>query len=370
MKKVAILTERLKDGFGVDLVVREQARLLKKNFSVTVFAVEVDQKVADSEAFNIEQISIPLSFNPIKQDLLSIRRYKSYKKKLSEFDTFIIQTPTFNSWIPLLSRIGRVVVYYHGNSPSTGYGGLKKYRQTIFNVLEQCFYFFFADKIITISNYLYNELPPIHRRKTVVIHHGADHMSRALDQLTQTQRVQIQKQYCLKKWSDIVTYIGRLDFKNNPYKNTQDLFTIKDKLDSVEKGNYQLFAIGFPENNIEEAFHSQQISVLPKATIEELVTVLQESAVYVSPSKWEGFNLPLLEAQSLGIPVVAYDRCAHPEVVGKKSGYLVQNSQELAKKVLLLLEDKQLRKKLSKEATLFASRFTWERNVKELSNHL
>ena len=36
--------------------------------------------------------------------------------------------------------------------------------------------------------------------------------------------------------------------------------------------------------------------------------------IFLNTSKWEGFNLPLLEAQFQGVPVLAYNHGPHPEV--------------------------------------------------------
>ena len=44
--------------------------------------------------------------------------------------------------------------------------------------------------------------------------------------------------------------------------------------------------------------------------------------LYVTASLWEGFNLPVAEAQACGKKVVAFNVCSHPEVV--KDGILVK----------------------------------------------
>ena len=57
---------------------------------------------------------------------------------------------------------------------------------------------------------------------------------------------------------------------------------------------------------------------------EELPLYYAACDVYATGTMWEGFNLPLVEAQACGKPVVAFDIGAHPEVVeGDKTGLLV-----------------------------------------------
>lgn len=45
----------------------------------------------------------------------------------------------------------------------------------------------------------------------------------------------------------------------------------------------------------------------------ERAAYLRELDVFISPSRWEGMNLPLVEAQALGTPGLAFDTGAHPE---------------------------------------------------------
>ena len=66
--KIAMFTERLKLGFGVDLVVHEQAKRLSKNHEVVVFAIETDPTFISDASYAIYPLHIPLSFNPIQQE--------------------------------------------------------------------------------------------------------------------------------------------------------------------------------------------------------------------------------------------------------------------------------------------------------------
>jgi glycosyltransferase involved in cell wall biosynthesis len=85
----------------------------------------------------------------------------------------------------------------------------------------------------------------------------------------------------------------------------------------------------------------------------------QKCMFYVTGSQWEGLNLTLLEAQASGKPVIAFDLCAHPEVVGPKSGFLVKDTKEMAAKMKKLIEDKKLRQEMGKEGKKFAKKFDW-----------
>ena len=60
--------------------------------------------------------------------------------------------------------------------------------------------------------------------------------------------------------------------------------------------------------------------------------------LYVTASLWEGFNLPVAEAQACGKRAVAFDVCSHPEVV--KNGILVKenDNEAFADAVISLLK--------------------------------
>lgn len=62
-----------------------------------------------------------------------------------------------------------------------------------------------------------------------------------------------------------------------------------------------------------EGLREQGILVHLNATDEERTAYLRNLDVFVSPSLWEGMNLPLVEAQALATPALAFDTGAHPE---------------------------------------------------------
>lgn len=372
--KIAFLTERLKLGFGVDLVVDQQARLLSEMYGnyVTVFAIDIDNTILDQN-YSVYKAQIPLFFNPIKQDWAAFNRYSQYRTLLMTFDVVVIHTPTFHSWIPLLKADNiKVVVYYYGNSPSFGYSGFRKYRQQILNSSENNLYFPYADKIFTISEYLKNELPKRRvRTKTTVSYLGKEHALEHLQTANSLMKQNIRSYFFLKPDTKIIMYIGRLDPVNNPYKNSLLLIRLQKKL--VEHGvtNFKIVAFGLAENESESLFLKNEVLVVQGAVNSEVMSALSSSAVYISPSLWEGFNLPLLEAQALGVPVVAFDLAAHPEVVDKnKSGFLVENENEFFEKTELLLTDESLNLKMRKKALIHSKKFSWVKNVSDLAEYL
>ena len=88
----------------------------------------------------------------------------------------------------------------------------------------------------------------------------------------------------------------------------------------------------------------------------------QNSAFYVMSSRYEGWGLVLVEAMSCGLPCVSFDCPYGPSDIIRdgEDGFLVENGniQQLAEKMELLINNKELRERLGVRARLNAARFT------------
>ncbi len=97
---------------------------------------------------------------------------------------------------------------------------------------------------------------------------------------------------------------------------------------------------------------------------EDMDAWYQKAAVFVLTSKMEGLPMVLLEAKSMGVPIVSFDIMTGPSDIVSDSvnGFLVPQDDVdgLAEKLLLLMEDPTLRKKYSDHAQIGMERFAWE----------
>jgi glycosyltransferase involved in cell wall biosynthesis len=116
-----------------------------------------------------------------------------------------------------------------------------------------------------------------------------------------------------------------------------------------------------------------RITCTGKIPTEEVVRKYQESEIAVSSSIYEGFGFPAAEAMACGLPVVATDGGALPEVVGPSgdAGFIVpkRNARALAHAIQRLLDDKSLRRQMGVGGRKrIESRFSWAVASREMTS--
>ena len=95
--------------------------------------------------------------------------------------------------------------------------------------------------------------------------------------------------------------------------------------------------------------------------VENVVKAYQESSIFVLSSRFEGFGMVLIEAMACGLPVVSFDCPAGPDeiITDGVDGLLVPSGDvhTLAEKLMLLMSDENLRRRLGQQARQTAQRY-------------
>ena len=125
---------------------------------------------------------------------------------------------------------------------------------------------------------------------------------------------------------------------------------------SAEMLRQQAYRLGVKENTI---FTGQ----VPH---EAVAGVYRNADVFVLPSAFESFGLPVLEAMASGTPVITSNDTAIPEVVGD-AGVTVDPAdvEGLADSIYRLITDRPLRDSLIQKGYERARTFTWERAARD-----
>ena len=99
---------------------------------------------------------------------------------------------------------------------------------------------------------------------------------------------------------------------------------------------------------------------------QELADLYSHAEVFVLPSLYEGFGLPILEAFSYNVPVVTSDNSSLKEVAGD-AGLLIDpnNPEEIAAAIKKVIENNDLRNSLIKKGKERLKNFSWEKSARE-----
>lgn len=97
-----------------------------------------------------------------------------------------------------------------------------------------------------------------------------------------------------------------------------------------------------------------------------LVELYNSASVYIQPSLYEGFGLPVLEAFACGVPVVAGKTQALVEI-GEGAAFLADpaDPKDFAEKIKSVLNDKKLAGEMVKKGYGRVKDFTWEKTARE-----
>ncbi|UNC93605.1 glycosyltransferase family 4 protein [Candidatus Contubernalis alkaliaceticus] len=99
---------------------------------------------------------------------------------------------------------------------------------------------------------------------------------------------------------------------------------------------------------------------------EELPILYRGASLFVYPSLYEGFGLPVLEAMASGVPVITSNVSSLPEVAGEAALYVEPGDvQGLCTQMERVLSDKLLQQKLKKLGKAQAQGFSWQKTAEK-----
>ncbi len=151
-----------------------------------------------------------------------------------------------------------------------------------------------------------------------------------------------------------------------PRKNLETLVNGYNQIPN--KDNNQLVIVGPQGWGTVNIVSTSNIIQTGFVTSEELVTLYRNALVFVYPSYYEGFGLPIIEAMTFGIPTICAPVSSMPEAGGNAAEYFDQSSsKDLAKKIMQLINlSPGDRKSISSKSIKNAKRFSWTTSAKKM----
>jgi len=160
-------------------------------------------------------------------------------------------------------------------------------------------------------------------------------------------------------------YVSRID---HPSKNHIRLIRTFERLKATLELPHQLVLIGSDWYQAEEVHRVAERSLYSKDIVftgfvaeEELPYLYSGANVFIYPSLYEGFGIPLLEAMASGVPVACSNVSSLPEVAGDAALLFDPYDEEsIAEAIKLLLYDPELHNRHIQKGLLRSKEFDWK----------
>lgn len=153
-------------------------------------------------------------------------------------------------------------------------------------------------------------------------------------------------------------------------KGVEDTIFVLEKLKDFY--NLQLWIVGKGNKNyikdlkklIKQSNLEDRVVLYGYVSEQKKFELLSRAWILIHPSKTEGWGINVIEANSVGIPAVGYNVAGLKDSIqNNKTGLLtdINSCDDLAKKTALLLNDKEMYKRLSKKAIAWSRHFDWQK---------
>lgn len=228
-----------------------------------------------------------------------------------------------------------------------------------------------AKKIIAVSKNTKKDLMELYKvseGKIEVIYEGVNNevKSQNLKVKSASQNSKVEGKYLL--------FIGRLEKR----KNIEGIISAFEILKEKYKISHKLVLagrFGYGEEDIKDKIndskYKNEIIVPGFIRDEDKGELIKNAEVFLFPTFYEGFGLPILEAQSLGVPVVTSNISSLSEVGGESVFYAdPQEPEIIADAVFELISDQNLKDAIIRKGHENVKRFSWEKCTDQITELL
>ena len=230
-----------------------------------------------------------------------------------------------------------------------------------------------SDKIITVSESSKNDIIKflnVDESKIEIVYNGVDY-NKFNKSYTEEIKLRVRKKYNLPQ--DYILYMGTLE----PRKNIDSIieaFALLKKQEGFD--NIKLVIAGKKGWLFESIFDLvNKLNLKDQVVFTDYVDEIDKTIIYnmaelfVFPSLYEGFGIPVLEAMASSVPVITSNSSSLPEVAGD-SAVLVEakDIKGISESMNRILSDSNLRKDMIEKGHVQAKKFTWEASAEKLYN--
>ncbi|CAM1341069.1 glycosyltransferase family 4 protein [Tenacibaculum amylolyticum] len=223
-----------------------------------------------------------------------------------------------------------------------------------------------ADKVIAISEQTKRdiiEFLEIEPSKIEVVYQGC-HNEFKIEKTSEEIQAVLQK-YNVPK--EFVLYVGTIEKRKNALSLIKAMKNVDVPLVLVgrkTKGYQQEIDAYISEHKLQS-----KVIFLEKLTLFELSVLYQQAKLFVYPSIFEGFGIPIIEALFSKTPVITSTGSCFSEAGGKHSIYVEPyNVDELNQQIKKVLSSTELQEEMKRKGIEYAQQFTDENVAKNVFN--
>jgi glycosyltransferase involved in cell wall biosynthesis len=224
-----------------------------------------------------------------------------------------------------------------------------------------------ADKIIAVSECTKRDIISFFRipeEKITVVYQGCHPVYGA--EVSEERKTAVTKKYSLP--SRFLLNVGSIESRKNLLLAVKALKNVPDDIHLVAVGKSTLYQHEI-ETYAGKSGLSPRLHLLNDVAFEDLPIIYRLASVFVYPSFFEGFGIPVIEALSSGVPVIAATGSCLEEAGGPGSIYVNPNNDtELSERIVKILNNNELSKKMVKTGIEYVKRFSEETIASEIMN--
>ena len=230
-----------------------------------------------------------------------------------------------------------------------------------------------ANLIIAVSEFTKNEIIKYYKvdpAKIEVVYNAVDDDFLKNKELNDSPfATSVIEKYSLPE--KFIMYLGTLQPRKNLPVLIKAYAKIKEKLPDIKLllcGKKDAHNVDFQIDSLVQHFSFQK-DVLFSGFIKDVEkpAFYKSAQAFCFPSFYEGFGIPLLEAMSENVPVLASDIPAHREIGGDAVLYFDPKSPDnLSEKIETILTQPEMREELIKKGQKRLENFSWEKSTQKL----
>ncbi len=222
-----------------------------------------------------------------------------------------------------------------------------------------------ADKVIAISEQTKRDIMDFFgtdESKISVVYQGCNPVF--YQKSKQEEQEKIKKKFKLPE--QYILTVGTIEERKNTLQIVKALHKHHIDIPLVLAGRLTPYADKI-KSYIRENQMKNQVLLLHEVETAELPALYQMSDIFVYPSIFEGFGIPIIEALNSGVPVITSREGCFSEAGGPDSLYVdPENVDELAEAINHILSDNMLQDKMIKKGHEHALNFRKEKIAKDL----